>query len=173
MFEIECKKLTPERKKELERNEVAIANRALRVILVVAGAGLVYLGFSEDFLIPGFGGGPFWGISVLGVLIILFAVFAQTLIKRNFFSKTEKNGCFPDSVIANGNDVIIRNVNGEKLFFVAELKKIEDAGSYLKLSLPRGKTLGVYLFKEDFKEGSGFENAEAFVSLIASDRKAE
>lgn len=168
MFEIVCSELTPECKKDIAGREVAVLGKPLRMVLAAGGAYLVYYGTA--------GSAPFMfksaaaGFAVVGIAAFLLAIFAQKLVELRYFAKQRKAGCFPAGASAGEGGLFVRwesaksKLPGERFFSYSELGKIEDAGSYFKISLLSGAAPGVFLCKADFVQG----DPEDFPAFVAS-----
>ena len=176
MIEIECKELTPERRKILATREAASFGKPLRLVLAAGGAYIFYYGTKGEAPVA------FQGMANLfaavGIAAVLFAVFSQKLAEMHYFAKAAKKGCFPESVSVGEGGVFIRrrsagkasgiaSVNAERFYAFAEIGEVEDLGDYIKLNLIHGNTSGIVIFKEDF----GKENPEAFNTVIASRKR--
>jgi len=179
MFEIECKELTPGRKRVIAEWEVVPFNKPLRAVIAVGGAWIFFYGTSFD--VPTMVQSVAFLFAAVGIAAVLFAIFVQKLIEMNFFSKAAKKGFFPAGVTVGEGGVFVRrrekkgaentsgvtSVNAVKFYAFAEVGKINDYGDCFKLNLAGG-TAGAFLFKEDFGKG----DPEAFGSFIASKKAA-
>ena len=147
--------------------------------MAVGGAWIFYHGTSGD--VPDSVKNMAVLFTVVGILLMLLAIFLQKLIEIRYFSKALKSGWFPAGVSVGKGGVFVRrrktkkdaentgvtSVNEEKFFAYAEIGDIEEVGEYYyKVCFLRNDAPGVFLFKKDFGEG----DPEAFKAFIDSKR---
>ena len=189
MYEIQCKELTPERRRLLAPREVASIGRPIRIILGAGGVYLFYYGTNGQA--PAAFQNAAIAFSIIGIAAVLLAIFSQKLVDTRFFAKALKKGCFPSGASAGEGGVFVRravgagssgagaegsgvgaegvtSVNAERFFAYAEVGRVEEFDEYFKMSLLSGEAPGVFLFKEDFTKG----DPEAFLAYIDSKRRA-
>ena len=177
MFEIICKELTPDRRKIIAAQEVAAVGKPLRGVMAVGGVWIFF--YATDTGIPESVQSFAVVFAIVGLVMVLFAIFSQKLVEMRYFFRETRRGCFPASVSVKKGGVYVRrretnepeektgvtSVNAERFFAYPEVGVVEDYDRYFKLRLLSGGTPGVFLFKEDFAKG----DPEAFEDYI-SDR---
>ena len=174
MFEIRCKELTKERKKILAEREVMKVSKPMRGVMAAGGVWIFYYG--TDANIPASVQVFATVFAIVGLTLVILAIFAQILVEMNYFSKSTKIGCFPAEVSVGKGGVFVKrritkkdseikgvtSVNKEQFYAYAEVGKAEEYEYYFKLNLLREGTPSVFLFKEDFGKG----DPEAFKLFI-------
>ena len=176
MYKIVCKLLTPERKKIIASLDVVAIGKPLRMVLAVGGAYIFYYGTNPNT--PETVQGAAVLFSVVGIAMVLFAIFSQILKEMKYFAGAKKEGCFPDEVKAGKGGISIiykktdrkikEQAEKEQYYFYPQVENIEEHEKFLKLCLSgdenrkSGLSHFVYIFKEDFEKG----NPEAFISFI-------
>jgi len=175
MFEIICKELTSDRRKIIAAQEVAAVGKPLRGVMAVGGVWIFF--YATDTGIPESVQSFAVVFTIVGLIMVLFAIFSQKLVEMSYFFRETRRGCFPESVSVKKGGVYVRrreidepienagvtSVNAEKFFAYPEVGGVEDFGDYFKLRLLRGGTPGVFLFKKDFGKG----DPEAFEEYIS------
>ena len=173
-FDITCGLLTPERRRLINENEVPVFSKPSRAVMAVGGAWIFYHGTSGD--VPESVRNMAVLFTIVGILLMLLAIFLQKLIEIRYYSKAFKKGWFPAGVSVGKGGVFVRrretektdvtSVNAEKFFAYAEVGSIEDFKDYFKVNFLRADSPGVFLFKKDFGEG----DPEALIAFIDSKR---
>jgi hypothetical protein len=162
VFKIDCKELTPERKKILAADEVMVVGRPLRIILAAGGVYMFFHGTSgEAALQQQYIAGTF---TMFGIAAVLFAIFAQKLIEANYFAKARRSRCFPEGVSVAEGGVYIRRADKESYVSFSGVNTIEEKNDYFKIRFLQGDTASIFLFKNDFELGE----PEAFVDYFLS-----
>jgi len=163
MFEIQCKILTPDRKRIIAEHEVVSINKPLRAVIAVGGVWIFYYGTSGEepesvrYMAVVF--------AAIGLAAVLFAIFSQKLIETNYFRKAAKQGWFPESLKAGKGGIF---VDEKRFFSYAEVGGVADYGDCYKIIFLRPGAPGVFIFKEDFGKG----DPEAFKSFITEKKAA-
>ena len=151
VFKIECKPLTPIRKRQVSLQDAPRIGRPLRIVLVAGGAYLFFLG--TDGSAPSEMAGVAVFFSVFGVAAVLMAIFIQLIVNMFFFAKATRKNSFPAEATVGEGGLYINTKSAEKHIPFSQIGRIEEQEDYFKIPI-RGENPGeVFLFKEDFEKG--------------------
>jgi len=175
MFEITCKELTPQRRRNLTAQETVSIGKTVRSVIAVGGAWLFYYATSD---VPAAMKNAAVAFAVIGIVLVVYAIFSQKFTEMFFISKAKREDSFPAGVSIGEGGLFIRyregkkapgvtSVNADRFFAFGEVGKVEDREEFLKINLLRAGTPRIFLFKEDFVDGT----PEALAGFIASRTK--
>ena len=161
-FKIECKPLTPKRKKQISIREVPRIGRPIRVVFACGGVYLFFLG--TDGSAPSSIAFVATLFAVVGIVAVLLAIFIQEIADMFYFSKAINKGSFPAGVIAGKGGLYINTKSSERHIPFSGTGKVKEQEEYFKIPILTGDPSEVFLFKEDFEEG----DPEAFLDYLRS-----
>lgn len=165
VFKITRGIFTTERKNKVAGNEVFIVGRPTKIVLVAGGAYLFFLGTSGD--VPEAVVSAAVIFTVLGIALVLVAIFIQLLINMRYISKAAGVGAFPEEVsVTEGGVYITGTGSNEKFLPFSAVGRVEEQKEYFKLNLSSGGIPEVFIFKKDFGQGE----PEAFKNYISVKR---